>query len=404
MADNTPQPTTPVSANDKIVVGIIGCGGMGMSNLGDFKRNPDVEIAAVCDVYQPHLDRAVKAAGGKVEAYKDFRKLLERKDLNAVVVSTPDHWHAIPAIMACQAGLDVYVEKPVSRTIAEGRAMVDAARKHKRVMQVGTQQRSGSHFQKAVEIVRSGVLGKITLCRTFNLGNEAPGGIGKPADCPPPAELDWDLWQGPAVERPYNPNRAIYKFRYFWEYANGKITDWGPHLIDIVHWGMGVDAPLTISAAGGKFAVDDNRETYDTLDVTYEYPGFVMTYSYRGACGMPMDGHSYGTQFYGTNGTLFVDRSGFKVFPEGDRMSAMQGGTSEQHRGHVRNFLDCMRSRALPVSDIEIGHRTTSAPLLGVIALKTGRKIRWDGKSEKILNDKEASRLLRPEYRAPWKI
>jgi len=391
-------------ANDRIVVGAIGCGGMGSSDMSDFKANPDVEIAAVCDVDRHRLQEAVQKAGGKAEAYSDFRKLLERKDIDAVIVATPDHWHALPTIHACEAGKDVYVEKPVATTVAEGRAMVDAARRYGRVVQVGMQQRSGAHFQRAVEIVRSGALGTITLCRTWNVGNETPEGIDNPPDCDPPPELDYDMWLGPAPKRPYNPNRSHYSFRYFWDYAGGKITDWGTHLIDIIHWAMGVDAPLAVAASGGKYAVRDNRETPDTMEAAYDYPGFTMVYSYRGCNGRPLDGRGYGMQFHGTNGTLFVDREGFEVVPEEGRMEAVSGGGSAQHEPHVRNFLDCVKSRARPISDIESAHRSTIAPHLGNIALLTGRKIHWDRDQEQILDDPAANRLLSRPYRAPWHL
>jgi len=298
----------------------------------------------------------------------------------------------------------VYVEKPVATTVAEGRAMVDAARRYGRVVQVGMQQRSGAHFQRAVEIVRSGALGTITLCRTWNVGNETPDGIDNPPDCDPPSELDYDMWLGPAPKRPYNPNRSHYSFRYFWDYAGGKITDWGTHLIDIIHWATGADAPLAVAASGGKYAVKDNRETPDTMEAVYDYPGFTLVYSYRGCNGRPLDGRGYGMQFHGTNGTLFVDREGFEVVPEEGRMEAVSSGGSEQHEPHVRNFLDCVKSRARPISDIEIAHRSTTAPHLGNIALLTGRKIHWDRDQEQILDDPAANRLLSRPYRAPWHL
>ncbi len=391
-----------VSPNEKIIVGLIGSGGMGRGNMSDFLRSGMVEVAAVCDVDQARLDQGVKEAGGKATPYRDFRKLLERKDIDAVIVGTPDHWHALPTICACQAGKDVYVEKPLSHNIVEGRAMVSAARRYGRVVQVGTQQRSGAHFQKAVEIVRSGILGKVSLTRAWNVSNESPHGIGNPPDSEPPPGLDYDLWLGPAPKRPYNPNRCHYLFRWFWDYAGGMITDWGTHLIDIIHWGMGVDYPTAVSASGGKFVLQDNRDTPDTMEAVFEYPGFVMVYSCRKGCGRGMDGRGYGIQFHGSNGTLFVDRGGFEVYPEGDRMQPIVGPDSDQHYPHVLNFLECVKSRERPISDVEIGHRSTSAPLLANTALQIGRKIHWDGENERIIGDEAANRLLGRCYRAPW--
>jgi len=393
------------SPNEKIIVGLIGGGGQGTGDMGYFRANPDVEIAAVCDIDQTHLRAAVERAGGKATPYSDFRKLLERKDIDAVIVGTPDHWHALVTIAACEASKDVYCEKPVATSIGEGRAMVNAARRYGRVVQVGTQQRSGAHFQRAVEIVRSGALGKVMLCRAWNVENKMPDGIGNPPDGTPPPELDYDMWLGPAPKRPYNPNRSHYTFRYFWDYAGGKITDWGAHLIDILHWGMGVDAPLAVAASGGKYVIPDNRETPDTQEVIYDYPGFTLVYSFRGANERDMDGHSYGMQFHGTKATLFVDRGGFEVTPEEDMGGqAMTGGGSPQNEPHVRNFLDCVKSRERPICDIEIAHRSTTACHLGNIALLTGRKITWDREKERITNDEAANRLLIKPYRAPWHL
>jgi len=391
-------------ANERIIMGAIGCGGMGSGDINYFRANPEVEFAAVCDVDRNHLEEAVDKAGGKAAPYSDFRKLLERKDIDAVIVATPDHWHALPTILACESGKDVYCEKPLATSIGEGRAMVNAARRYGRVVQVGTQQRSGAHFQRAVEIVRSGQIGKVTLCRTWNVGNELPDGIGNPPDGNPPPELDYDMWLGPAPKRPYNPNRSHYTFRHFWDYAGGKITDWGTHLIDIIHWGMGVDAPLAVAASGGKYAIPDNRETPDTQEVIFDHPGFTLTYSYRGANGYPMDGEDYGMQFHGTDGTLFIDRGGFKVTPEDERTEPVTSGGSAQNEPHVRNFLDCVKSRARPTCDVEITHRTTTACHLGNIALLTGRKLYWDRENERIVNDEEANRLLCKPYRAPWHL
>src|SRR5688572_17614045 len=277
-------PSSTVSPSDKVTVGFIGTGRMGQSNLTTFLKHPEVEVAAVCDVYGTNLDTAVKIAGSKAKALKDFRRVLEMKEINAVVVSSPDHWHPLHTILACQAGKDVYVEKPVSVCLEEGRLMVEATRRYKRIVQVGTQQRSGVHFQKAVELVRNGTIGTVSFIRTWNYGNSFPEGIGNPPDGDPPPDLDWDLWLGPAPKVPFNANRfgvhpeRFSSFRWFWHYAGGMMTDWGVHLLDIVQWAMNVEAPSEITAQGGKLYLQDNRETPDTLQVTYQYPGFVCVY------------------------------------------------------------------------------------------------------------------------------
>ena len=402
-----------LGANDKIVVGVIGCGSQGRWDMRDFLRQPDVQIGAVCDVYDANLNEAREMTDGKAAIYKDFRKLLERKDVDAVIIATPDHWHAMPTIYACDAGKDVYVEKPLSHTVQEGRKMVDAARRNKRIVQMGTQQRSGQHFQKAVDIVRSGKLGKVLFVRTWNYSNELPQGIGNPPDTEPLPGLDWDMWLGPAPYVRYNRNRCLGNFRWFWDYAGGKITDWGTHLIDVVHWAMGIDAPNTVYAAGGKYYIQDNRETPDNLEVTYEYPGFMMNYSNRIVNNYGIDGRSYGIQFQGTQGTLFVDRGGFEFTPELQRVGdesappaekPSKGEGSPQHLPHVRNFLDCVKSRQAPASEVEIGHRSTTAALLGNISLKVKQKIAWDAEKEQIVGNAEADTLLTKQYRSPWKI
>jgi predicted dehydrogenase len=402
-----------LGANEKITVGVIGCGSQGRWDMRDFLRQPDVQIAAVCDVYEANLNQARELTDGKAALYKDFRKLLEQKDIDAVIIATPDHWHAMPSIHACDAGKDVYVEKPLSHTIQEGRKMVEAARRNKRIVQMGTQQRSGKHFQQAVDIVRSGKLGKVVFARTWNYSNELPQGIGNPPDTDPLPGLDWDMWLGPAPYVHYNRNRCLGNFRWFWDYAGGKLTDWGTHLIDVVHWAMDVDAPTTVYAAGAKYYIQDNRETPDNLEVIYEYPGFMMNYSNRIVNGYGIDGRSYGIQFQGTQGTLFVDRSGFEFTPELQRVGdesappaekPFKGEGSPQHLPHVRNFLDCVKSRQAPASEIEIGHRSTTAALLGNIALKVKQKITWDAKKEQIVGNTEAAGLLTKQYRSPWKL
>jgi predicted dehydrogenase len=404
-------------ATDRIVVGVIGTGRRGLGNLNGFMKQADVEIAGICDVYAPNLDNAADKAA-KATRYTDFRKLLDRKDVDAVIVATPDHWHAPAMIMACEAGKDVYVEKPLSLTVYEGRKMVDAARRSGRVVQVGTQQRSGIHFQRAVEIVRGGMLGKISFVRTWNYGNQYPAGIGNPPDSDPPQSLDWETWLGPAPRVRFNANRFGVSpdrwstFRCFWDYAGGMMTDWGVHLIDIVQWAMGVDYPKRVSATGGKLYLRDNRETPDTLMVTYEYPGFVCNYENRECNGSSINGQGYGIMFHGTEGTLYVNREFFEIIPEKkpgpdkkpvDRMDAVKEESSKNENvAHIRNFLDCVKSRQRPISDIEIGHRSTSTCLLGNVAYRSGEAITWDGKTERITNSRDASRYLSNQPRKGW--
>ncbi len=267
-----PMVRNVMGANDRISVGLIGSGGMGQADLRDFLRTGQVDCVAVADPYEPNRDAGIMMTNGAAKGYNDFREVLDRKDIDAVIIATPDHWHAIPMIMACQAGKDVYMEKPLSHTLVEGRHMVEAAARYNRVVQVGTQQRSGEHFVKAVELVRSGKIGKVTLAETWIHGNQYPEGLACPPDTPAPPWFDYDLWLGPAPARPYNRVRTLNNFRWFWDYSGGILTDWGTHLLDIVNWAMGVEAPRTIHATGGNFVLQDCRETPDTLEVVYEYP------------------------------------------------------------------------------------------------------------------------------------
>jgi predicted dehydrogenase len=409
-------------ANDRVAIAFIGMGRMGLGNLSHAMAQPGVEVAAVCDVYEPALERAVAAsargpqgepdARPKARAVRDFREILRDKSIDAVCIATPDHWHAYMSVEACKAGKDVYVEKPICVAVEEGRKMVQAARKHNRVVQVGTQQRSGIHFQKAAKLVRSGELGKITFCRTWNYGKQKDEGIGNPPDSEPPAGLDWDLWLGPAPKRPFNPNRwgvdpkAFSHFRWFWDYAGGMMTDWGIHLLDIVQMAFDEMAPAAVTALGGKYFLTDNRETPDTLQVSYEYPGgFVATYENRETNAQSMFGRNYGILFHGTRGTLFVDRSRYEVIPEkGSDLQALEEKSSNNHgRAHWENFLSCMRTRQKPAADIEIGHRSTSTALLGNVALRSKLRIDWDGRQETTAQG-EARKYLRREYRNPWKL
>ncbi len=412
-----------VAANDKVNVALIGCGGMGSYNLSDFLRVPAVECVAVADPDPAHqkaaLELVAKAGrrADKVEAVQDFRKILERKDLDAVIVGTPDHWHAYVLIAACAAGKDVYCEKPLSHNIVEGRAMVEAARRNKRVVQIGTQQRSGQHFKDAVAYVRSGKLGHVYACRTWIANNTPPDGVGNPPDGDPPPGVDYDLWLGPAPKRPFNRNRFHQSFRWFWDYGNGLCNDWGVHLNDIILWGMNVRAPLSVSAVGGRHDVKDNGDTPDTLDISFEYPGFTHVYTVRRGKLPGFHRMSHGMEFEGTSGMLTLDRDGWRVTPSGDGVKAEKHGGSEQHFAHVGNFLHCLRNRSeKTASDIEEMHRATTTCHLANISYKVKRRVYWDAEKERcyrgydadtkkfLVEDAEANAYLLREPRKPWSL
>ncbi len=419
-----------LGANERVGVGLIGCGTRGMAVARLMRQAANVEFAAVCDVYGPHANAAKSWAGPNCRAFGDFRKLLDLKEVEAVVIATPDHWHAIPAVRACQAGRDVYVEKPLAHNIREGRAIVEAARKHNRIVQVGTQHRSAEHYREAQRIVQSGELGQVRLVRVWNYTNLSPKGIGVVGDAAPPAGLDWDFYLGPAPSVPFNRNRFLGTFRWFWDYAGGFITDWGTHRFDSVHQVMGEQSPRTVSAAGGRFELKDGAETPDVLQATYEYPGFLLSYEscQLNAHGMGgrtpgkkyyrargSDDRPHGEAFYGTNGALFSDRIGFEVYPEltpgarpgvapSFRMKRSDSAGEDATAEHARNFIDCVRSRKRPAAAAEIGHRAAIVAHLGNIAYRTGRKLRWNADTETIADDPQASAFLGRTARKPWDL
>jgi predicted dehydrogenase len=414
-----------VAASEKVNVALIGCGGMGRANLRDFVRVPEFNIVALCDVDPRRLKDTMqdlekaKRPTEKVQTEQDFRKIVENKDIHAVIIATPDHWHPYIMIAACANDKDVYCEKPISHNIVEGRAMVKAAREKKRVVQIGTQQRSGQHFKDAVAFVQSGKLGHIHTTRTWITNQTAKEGDGNPPDEDnAPAGVDYDLWLGPAPKRKFNKNRFHHNFRWFFDYGNGLCNDWGVHLNDVILWGMNVKAPLSVSAVGGKIDITDNGDAPDALDIYYEFPGFTNIYTVRrGQTLVGFHNKRHGMEFSGSNGTLTLDRGGWFITPEGTKMAAEKHGTSDQHFPHVQNFLHCIRNRSeKSASDIEDMHRATTLCHLANISYKVKRRVYWDAENERCyrgydpatkqfkIEDTEANALLLREPRKPWSL
>jgi predicted dehydrogenase len=421
-----------LGANERIGVGFIGFGLIGKRHVLDFREQPDVAGVAVAEVHRGRLDEAAATLGGPVRPHGDFRRVLDDPDVDAVVISTPDHWHAPMTMLACAAGKDVYVEKPTTLFVREGRRMAELARRYGRVVQVGTQQRSGPHYQRARELIRGGHIGKVVSVRMWAHRNVMPG-FGRPPDGDPPPGLDYDLWLGPAPERPYNPNRSLYHFRWFWDYSGGQMTNLGQHALDVVLWVMGVEAPRSVFSTGGRFALEDNGETPDTQHALFTYDGWTASWSQREAGrGAPP---ANGLEFCGTRGSLAITRRGFVVTPDpkivpedavprfagahpvggpartgqvpsGElRTEAVEDRTGDEYdqfRRHARNFLDCVRTRERPAADIESGHRVATACHLANLSLKLGRSLRWDAGREAVCDDSEADALLERPYRAPW--
>jgi predicted dehydrogenase len=407
-----------ISPNDKIHVALIGCGGMGKGNLYSFLRVPEIECLAVADVDAEHLEEGLQIVeddrGNRPEGYKDFRRILDRKDIDAVIVAAPDHWHALPTINACQSGKDVYVEKPLATTIEEGRAMVTAARRNHRIVQVGTQQRSAGHFCDAVAFVKSGELGKLRMLRAWTY-LDWKGSVGNPPDGSPPPHVDYDFWLGPAKKRPFNPIRFHHNFRWFWDYSGGLMTDWGAHMIDVVMWAMDED-PVGAMAMGGKYGFpDDIRETPDTQQSIVEFKSFSVAWEHMIGCGVGPWQREHGVEFHGENGILIVDRGGWEVhsetdqFKQAERVQRMapilrKPASRDYHLAHVKNFVDCMKTRKKPVADVEIGHKSAIACHLANIAVRLRRYVRWDAGRERIIGDKRGQKLVVSHYRKPWTL
>ena len=402
------------AANDRIAIGFIGIGVMGTENLKAAMEQPGVAVAAVCDVYQPHLERAsalARRAGHQPIETADFRDVLKNPSIDAVCISTPDHWHPYITVEACKAGKDVYVEKPACVAVDEGLVMVAAARKYKRIVQGGTWQRSGAHFQKACDLVRTGAMGKITVCKTWIYSNQPRQGIGNPPEAAPPPGLNWDLWLGPAPARPFNPNRfgvyprAYSYFRYFWDYAGGQITDSGIHMLDIVHMAFDDPMPQSIAALGGKYWLEDDSETPDTMLAAYEYPGFLATWEHRSNNTEGTTARLMGITFHGTRGTLYVDRQLYRVTPEkgSDLEPSEMKRVTDPHPLHWANFVECVRSRQKPNSEIETCFRSSAACILGNLSLRTRLRLDWDAQQQTV-RQTEVRPMLHREYRSPWKL
>lgn len=414
IAAMVPLKLSCASENDKLVVGAIGLRNQGWANLKGILAVENVECGALCDIDSRILDSRAKQLLEENEQqpvlYKDYRKLLENKDIDAVFISTPDHWHCLIMVEALEAGKHVYVEKPLANSIEECRIMVEAEKKSNRVVTVGQWQRSGPHWQSAVDFIRSGKLGKISRVKAwaYTSKNILPVVPDEPA----PDEVDYDMWLGPAKLKDFNKNRFHYNFRYFWDYAGGLMTDWGVHMLDYALYGMNVSDPKSVVATGGKFSYPEGaRETPDTLQILYEYDDFVISWEHSICLGRGPENKSHGVAFQGNNGLLLLDRGGWQVIPE--KISAEEFKMEEVphqtgpngFQEHMQNFADAIRFRKMkPNCPVETARDVAVFAHMGNIAYRTGEKLFWDKEGQMFKDSKLANQLIKPTYRDPWKL
>jgi predicted dehydrogenase len=401
--------------NSRIHLGIIGCGGMGRGNLSACASQPDVVVAAACDVWDARRDAVVEQFKGTCKGYRDFREMLQQKDLDAVIIATPPHWHALLAIAACEAGKDIYLQKPMTLHLGESLAVRNAVKRHSRISQVGTQIHASENYRRVVEYIRSGNLGPIGAVRTFNVMNQHPQGVGVATQRKAPEGLDWNLWCGPAPLREFN--RTLASDAYFhssWlDYSGGWTPGMAPHIIDLPVWALDLGFPLSTSSAGGRFILKDDGDAYDNHEVLWQYPNMTMTWmsSLTNSYGFDLHGEPkpqrrLGIYFHGGNGTMYADYGMFKIVPEGDKMKDMVAPPKSipPSPGHEREWLNSITSRQQPSCSVFYHVRVDVPIVLSLLSLKLGRSIRFDPATEKITGDPAAARLAIPTYRDPWKF
>lgn len=399
------QPPSVLGANEKVNIGSIGLRSQGMSVTRKLIQTGEANIVALCDVDANILrEKAAEAErhqGSKPKTHGDFRALLEDDSIDAVVIGTPDHWHAIQALAAMEAGKDVYVEKPCAHNITECRVMAQAAKKHGRIVQHGTQQRSGDHFKEAKEYVKSGKLGKIAMSRTWAVLGR--GSIGTKPDGQAPDHLDYKMWLGPAPSRPYNENRSHYNWRFFWDYGTGDMGNWGVHWIDIALWTLDLGWPEAIASSGGKFVFTDDKEVPDTQMTLYEYPDLTLFWELRMWSKQGIEGRGVGTAFYGEEQTLVIDRGGWQAYAPNGRKVAEGRPGNDMSLAHAQDFIDGVKSRKAPIGDIENGHISAAVAVFGNVAFHAGEKVRYNPETNS-LGREEMNHLLTREYHNGWDL
>ncbi len=395
-----------LAANDTVSIGMIGLGGRGRALTQEVAGLPNVRVAWLCDPDKAALERGQailsKLGAPKAQETSDLRRTLEDKETDAVVIATPDHWHAPATILACDAGKDVYVEKPASHNIREGRLMIDAARRNRRVVQVGTQARSRPSTVRAIQYVKSGKIGNVLMAKAWNV--QLRRNIGHKEDGPVPPGVDYDTWLGPAPWIPFNENRFHYNWHWHWHFGTGDAGNDGAHQLDIARWALGVDCPLAASGMGRKLFFDDDQQSPDTMNVTFDYPDKALIWEMRIWNPYPLEGIDNGVAVYGTEGAVHIGRWnrrwGFKGFDRDGKM--VHHDDANEPSAHAQDFLACVRSRKSPSADIAIGHLSAVHSHLANIVARVGRNVKFDAQTETIVNDPEANSYVKRRYRTHW--
>lgn len=397
--------------NDKIGIGLIGVRSQGYSNLASFLKNPEVECVALCDIDKNLLDSRtadiVKLGFAAPRHYPDYRKMLDNKDIDLVIIGTPDHWHCLQFVHSLEAGKHIYVEKPIGNSIAEINIMWNATRKYGKMVQVGQWQRSQPHFVDAINYLKSGKLGRIRTCKAWSYV-DWKGAVPKVPDEPVPAGVDYNTWLGPAPLRPFNMNRFHFTWRWYWEYGNGLMTDWGVHLIDYILYGMGKSIPSSVMAIGGKYAFpEDDMVTPDTMTAVYDFNDFTMIWEHTIGIGLGNWKRAHGMSYIGENGTLVLDRQGWEVIPEKQKIEAVpvQKNVGNGLDLHTRNFLDCLQNNTPEKlnANIDIGRNVGLVAQMGNIAFRTGEKVSWNDATQKF-GTETANALITPVYHNGYKL
>ncbi|MBN1789365.1 MAG: Gfo/Idh/MocA family oxidoreductase [Bacteroidales bacterium] len=400
-----------VAATDKIRVALIGANGMGFNNLASFLKNPEIACTALCDVDKNVLDKRTKdlteLGAPEPKHFADYRKMLEYKDIDVVIIGTPDHWHCMQFVDSLEAGKHVYVEKPLGNTIAEINIMQKAAKRYGKMVQVGQWQRSQPHFVDAIRFLKTGALGRIRTCKAWSYV-DWKGPVPKVPDTPVPEGVDYDMWLGPAPKRPFNKNRFHFTWRWYWEYAGGLMTDWGVHLIDYILYGMDKAIPVSVMATGGKYAYpEDDMVTPDTMTAVYDFKDFTMIWEHTIGIGLGNWRRPHGMAYIGENGTLVLDRNGWEVVPEKQKTEAIpvQKNVGVGLDLHVRNFIDCLKNNAPGElhAGIDVGRNVALVAQMGNIAYRTGEKVYWDD-DKQLFSTPAANKMITPEYQNGWKL